>query len=254
MENLKGKVGLIVGIANEQSIATGCAHAFAAAGAALAITYLNEKAKPHVAPIAEAVDAKLLLPLNVEDDVAMKNVFEKIQATWGRLDFILHSIAFCPKDDLHGRVVDCSRGGFLQAMDTSVHSFMRMARLAEPLMTNGGCLLTMSYYGAEKVVDNYNIMGTVKAALQAASRYLAADLGPKNIRVNVISPGPVMTRAASGIDHFDELIEAAKQRAPQHRIVTIDEVGSMAAHLVSDDASSVTGNLIYVDAGFHITT
>ncbi|HMN38788.1 MAG TPA: enoyl-ACP reductase FabI [Hyphomicrobium sp.] len=249
---LAGKVGLVAGVANEHSIAAGCARAFRAAGAELALTYLNDRAKPFVTPLAAAVDASVLLPLDVEAEGSLESVFAGIKAKWGRLDFLLHSIAFCPREDLHGRVTDCSRAGFARAMDVSVHSFIRMARLAEPLMPNGGCLLTVSYYGAEKVVDHYNAMGPVKAALEASVRYLAAELGPEGIRVNAISPGPLKTRAASGIDNFDALIDEARTRAPEHRLVSIDDVGAMAAGLVSDLAPNVTGNIAYVDAGYHV--
>ncbi|MEJ2376494.1 MAG: enoyl-ACP reductase FabI [Pseudolabrys sp.] len=250
---LSGKKGLVVGIANERSIAAGCARAFRQAGAELAVTYLNEKARPYVEPVASALGAQLFMPLDVEKEGSLKAVFERIRSEWGRLDFLLHSIAYCPKDDLHSRVVDCSLNGFNEAMDVSVHSLIRMARLAEPLMADGGCLLTLSYYGAEKVVDQYNIMGPVKAALEATVRYLAAELGPKGIRVNAVSPGPLKTRAASGIDHFDELIDQARARAPERQLVTIEDVGAMAAGLVSDAAHSVTGNIAFVDAGYHVT-
>lgn len=249
---LSGKVGLVTGVANAHSIAAGCAAAFHAAGAELALTYLNDKAKPFVDPVAVAVDAPLLLPLDVETDGSLEAVFQGIKEKWGRLDFLLHSIAFCPKDDLHGRVTDCTRSGFARTMDVSVHSFIRMARLAEPLMPNGGCLLTVSYYGAEKVVDHYNVMGPVKAALEATTRYLAAELGPKSIRVNAVSPGPLKTRAASGIDHFDQLIDEARTRSPERRLVSIEDVGAIAAGLVSDLARNVTGNIAYVDGGFHV--
>ena len=251
--SLAGKKGLVVGLANERSIAAGCARAFRQAGAELAVTYRNEKARPYVEPVVSALGAQLFMPLDVEQDGSLEAVFDRIRNEWGRLDFLLHSIAFCPKNDLHGRVVDCSRGGFAQAMDVSVHSLIRMGRLAEPLMAKGGCLLTVSYYGAEKVVDHYNIMGPVKAALEATVRYLAAELGPKGIRVDALSPGPLKTRAASGIDHFDQLIDEARARAPERQLVTVEDVGAIAAHLVSDAAHSVTGNIAYVDAGYHVT-
>ncbi|SLN66249.1 enoyl-ACP reductase FabI [Oceanibacterium hippocampi] len=254
MKLLEGKKGLVTGIANERSIATGCAAVFRAAGAELAVTYGSPKAKPFVEPIAEQLGASIFTPLDVEADGELDAVFDEIESRWGKLDFLLHSIAYCPKDDLQGRVTDCSRAGFARAMDISVHSLIRMVRRAEPLMKDGGAVLTMSYYGAEKVVENYNIMGPVKSALEGTARYLAAELGPKNIRVNVISPGPVMTRAGSGIAHFDELIEKARQRAPTQRLVSIEDVGNMAMGLVSDLSRNVSGNIAYVDAGFHVVS
>jgi enoyl-[acyl-carrier protein] reductase I len=248
---LTGKVGLVVGVANDKSIAAGCAQAFRTAGAELVLT-CTQKSTPYVTPVAQAVGARLLLPLDVEKEGALENVFDQIGKTFGRLDFALHSIAFCPKADLHGRVTDCSKEGFALAMDISVHSFIRMARLAEPLMADGGCLLTVSYYGAEKVVDHYNVMGPVKSALEGTVRYLAAELGPKGIRVNALSPGPLKTRAASGIDHFDALIDDARARAPERRLVTIEDVGGIAMGLVSDIGRNVTGTTAYVDAGYHV--
>ena len=249
---LDGKRGLVVGIANEHSVASGCAQAFHREGAELAVTYLNEKARPFVQPVAEALEAETFMPLDVTADAEMDALFEAIASSWGQLDFLLHSVAYCPREDLHGNVVDCSREGFGAAMDISVHSFIRLARKARPLMTNGGCLLTVSYYGAEKVVDHYNVMGPVKAALESTVKYMAAELGPQGIRVNALSPGPLMTRAASGIAHFDALIDEARARAPQLRLVTIEDVGNMAAGLVSDSARNVTGNISYVDAGYHV--
>lgn len=249
---LAGKKGLVVGVANSHSIAAGCAQAFSAAGADVALTFQSEKAQKHVQPVAEAVGAEMLLPLDVTDDTQMDAVFDAITARWGKLDFLLHSIAFCPRDDLHGRVTDCSREGFGMAMDISVHSLIRMVKRAEPLMTDGGTILTMSYHGSEKVVDHYNVMGPVKAALESTARYLSVELGPKNIRVNVMSPGPLQTRAASGIDHFDELIEDAKARAPLHRLTTVEEIGAMSACLVSDFARSISGNTAYIDGGHHV--
>lgn len=249
---LAGKKGLVVGIANDQSIAFGSAKAFRDAGADLAVTYLNDKAKPHVAPLAEALDASLFLPCDVREPGQIEALFQGIELAWGKLDFLLHSVAFAPREDLHGRVVDCSLDGFSMAMNVSCHSFMRMAKRAEPLMTDGGALMTMSYYGAEKVVDNYNLMGPVKAALEASVRYMAAELGPKGIRVYTISPGPLATRAASGIDRFDELMEQAAQRAPRGAIVTIEQIGALAAFLASDGAEGMTGNTLFVDNGVNI--
>lgn len=250
---LDGKKGLIVGIANEHSIAYGCAQAMRAEGAELAITYLNEKAERFVRPLAEGLDAKILRPLDVQKPEEMAALFAAIEAEWGRLDFVIHSIAFAKMDDLHGRVVDCSADGFALAMTVSVHSFIALARHAEPLMTDGGALVTMSYYGSEKVVEHYNVMGPVKAALEATTRYMAAELGEKNIRVNTISPGPMMTRAASGIDHFDELLNAAKERAPTRKLVSLEDVGNLAAFLVSPRAKAITGEITYIDGGYNIT-
>lgn len=249
---LAGKKGLVVGIANAQSIAWGCARAFHDAGAELAITYLNEKAERYVRPLAEQVKAPIILPLDVRDDVQMESVFNAVQAKWGKLDFLLHAIAFAPKQDLQGRVADASRAGFLEAMDISCYSFIRMAHLAEPLMTDGGCLLTTTYYGGEKVIPHYGLMGPVKSALDSTVRYLAAEFGPKNIRVNALSPGPIATRAAGGIAHFDELLELARQKSPQHETVCIECVGAYARFLVSDEARLVTGSIAYVDAGYNI--
>jgi len=250
--SLAGRKGLVVGIANADSLAWAAARRFHAAGATLAITYLNDKAKPHVAPLAADIGAALLLPCNVGSPGELEAVFEAIGSRWGRLDFLLHAIAFARREDLHGRLVDCSAAGFAEAMLVSVHSFIRMARLAEPLTGPGGSLLTLSYYGAEKVVEHYNVMGPVKAALEATVRYLSHELGRGAIRVNAISAGPVRTRAASGIEHFDELLAEAARRAPQRRLVEADEVGRAALVLASDYAAGVTGEIIHVDAGFHV--
>ena len=252
MFDLNGKRGLVVGIANDKSIAWGCARAFSRAGASLALTYLNDKALPHVRPLAELVDAEILMPLDVEQPDAMEAVFDRISTRWEKLDFVVHSIAFAPRADLQGRVTDCSRDGFMRAMDVSCHSFIRMARLAEPLMTGGGTLLTMSYHGADEVVQNYGLMGPVKAALQSATRYIAAELGPRGIRVHAISPGPLLTRAASGIANFDKLMQTASDRSALQRLVDIDDVGSLAAYLVSDGARALTGGTMHVDAGHSI--
>lgn len=249
---LQGKRGLVVGIANEHSIAYGCAEVFRREGAELAVTYLNAKAEPFVRPLAEALQSPIIAPCDVREDGQLEALFDRIAREWGRLDFVLHSIAYAPKEDLHARVIDCSQAGFNMAMDVSCHSFIRMARLAEPLMKDGGCLLTVTFYGSEKVVEEYNVMGPVKAALESSVRYMAAELGPKRIRVHALSPGPLKTRAASGIDRFDELMERTRARTPEHRLVDIADVGNVAAFLVSDGAAALTGNLEYIDAGYHI--
>lgn len=249
---LAGKRGLVTGIANADSIAWGCAKAFRALGAELAVTYLNDKALRHVEPLARQVDAPLLLPLDLMREGELEAVFDCIAGEWGQLDFVLHSIAFAPRDDLHGRVTDCSRDGFLQAMDVSCWSFIRMAKLAEPLMRNGGALFCMSYYGSQMVVEHYNMMGPVKAALESATRYLAAELGPQGIRVHAISPGPLKTRAASGIAEFDALLDRAQAKAPTRSLVSIDDVGEATAWLATDAARRMTGQTIYIDGGYHI--
>jgi len=249
---LEGKRGLIVGIANDQSIAWGCAKAFRAFGAELAVTYLNEKARKHVAPLAQALEAPIFLPLDVNASGQMEAVFERIAKEWGSLDFAVHSIAFSPKEALQGRVVDVPRDGFATTMDVSCWSFIRMAHLAEPLMKKGGSLFTMSYYGSQRVVKNYNVMGVAKAALEAAVRYMAAELGPKGIRVHAISPGPLATRAASGIPEFDALLDKARGKAPARSLVSIDDVGVATAFLAHDAARLMTGDTLYVDGGYHI--
>jgi enoyl-[acyl-carrier protein] reductase I len=249
---LRGRKGLIVGIANDRSIAWGCARAFHAFGAELAITYLNDRAKPHVEPLARHVDSPIFMPMDMAIEGQLEAVFEAISETWGELDFVVHSIAFSPKDTLGGRVVDVPRGGFLKTMDISCWSFIRMAHLAEPLMKKGGTLFTMTYYGSQKVVENYNIMGVAKAALESTVRYLAAELGPKNIRVHAISPGALATRAASGIPEFDELLEKTKTKSPARELVSIDDVGVATAFLAHDAARLITGQVLYVDGGYHI--
>ena len=255
MTDLKGKTGLVAGIANEHSLAYGCAKAFHEAGADLAITYLNEKAEPHVRPLAEDLGSEVILPMDVTKPDQVEAVFSEITERWGKLDFLLHAIAYAPKEDLHARVTDCSLDGFLTAMNISCHSFIRMARRAEPLMReNGGCLITMTFYGSERVVEDYNLMGPVKAALESTVEYIAAELGRDEIRAHAISPGPVATRAASGLEDFDELLEKAKAEAPARQLVTIEDVGSVAAFLVSDAARRLTGNTVHVDAGLHVTS
>jgi enoyl-[acyl-carrier protein] reductase I len=249
---LKGKKALVTGVANDQSIAWGCAKAFRAFGADVAMTYLNDKAKPHVEPLAKEIDAALFMPLDLQHEGQLEAVFEKIAKKWGKLDICLHSIAFAPKEDLQGRVVDCSKDGFLRAMEISCWSFIRMAKLAEPLMHNGGALFTMTYYGSQMVVEHYNIMGPVKAALESATRYMAAELGPKGIRVHAISPGPLKTRAASGIGEFDKLLQKAQSKAPTRSLVSIDDVGIAVAFLGMDGAKLITGETLYIDGGYHI--
>lgn len=251
--DLNGKRGLVVGIANESSIAYGCARSFRSAGADLAITYLNAKAAPHVRPLAEALAATIIEPCDVCIPGELEAVFERIAREWGRLDFLLHSIAFAPRDDLHTSLVNCSAEGFAMAMDVSCHSFIRMARLAVPLMTDGGSMQTISFYGADRVVDNYNLMGPVKAALESTVRTLAADLAPRSIRVHALSTGPVRTRAASGIDHFDELLDRVRERTPANQLVTIDQIGAVAAFLASEASSPLTGSVTFADQGFHVT-
>lgn len=252
MFSLAGKKALVVGIANEDSVAYGCARAFKEQGAHLAVTYLNEKAERFVRPLAEDLGAELILPLDVKLPGQFSDLFDAIRNHWGHIDICLHSIAYCPKDDLHARVVDCSRDGFITAMDISVHSFIRMVRRAEALMPDGGTCMTVSFYGSEKVVENYNIMGPVKAALESTTRYMAAELGPKGISVHALSPGPLKTRAASGIAHFDELMAKSAAEAPMHQLATIDDVGAYAAFLASSEASNLTGGIHYIDGGFHI--
>ena len=253
---LEGKRGLIAGIANDHSIAWGCAKAFRALGSELAVTYLNEKAKTYVEPLARELESPILMPLDVRVHGQMEAVFERIAKDWGELDFVVHSIAFSPKEALRGRVVDVERDGFLTTMEVSCWSFIRMAHLAEPLMNNGGTLFTMTYYGSHMVVKNYNIMGVAKAALESAVRYMAAELGPKGIRVHAISPGPLATRAASGIPEFDALLDKAKAKAkakaPARSLVSIDDVGVATAILAHDAAKLITGETMYIDGGYHI--
>lgn len=247
---LRGKRALVIGVANEHSIAWGCAKAFHALGAELVLTYLNDKALPFVEPLARQLGATLL-PLDVRVPGQMETLFETIGAAGG-LDIAVHSIAFAPKADLQGGLLDCSLDGFLQAMDVSCHSFVRMAKLAAPLMKDGGSLFAMSYHGAAKVVPNYNVMGPVKAALESACRYLAFELGPRNIRVHAISPGPLATRAASGLKDFDLLLSDAVNRAPLGELVDIDDVGQVCAYLASTYARRLTGSTVYVDGGLNI--
>jgi enoyl-[acyl-carrier protein] reductase I len=249
---LQGRKALVVGVANDSSIAYGCAKAFHEAGADLALTYLNDKARPHVEPIAKDLGASLFMPLDVSVPGQLEAVFEAITRTWGSLDVLVHSIAFAPKEDLQGGLLNCSAEGFAKAMDVSCHSFVRMARLAAPLMQQGGTMFAMSYYGANKVVANYNVMGPVKAALEACCRYLAFELGGQDIRVHAISPGPLKTRAASGLKDFDRLLNDAAQRAPLGELVDIMDVGYTCAFLATPYARRLSGSTLYVDGGVNI--
>jgi len=249
---LKDKKALVAGIANEHSIAYGCARAFRELGADLAVTYLNDKAKAHVEPLANALDAAMLLPMDVAKPGEMEAVFDQIGREWGQLDILVHSIAFAPKADLQGGLLNCSAAGFSAAMDISCHSFIRMALLAAPLMKDGGTLFAMSYHGAQKVVPNYNVMGPVKAALEAACRYLAYELGPRKIRVHPVSPGPLKTRAASGLKDFDRMLNDAVERSPVGELVDIMDVGFTCAFLATPFARRLTGQTVYVDGGASI--
>jgi enoyl-[acyl-carrier protein] reductase I len=250
--DLRNKQGLVIGIANEHSIAYGCAQQFREANAELATTFLNAKAEPYVRPLALQLKSPIILPCDVQQEEEISALFAVIEKKWGKLDFMLHSIAFAPKTDLDAKLVDCSKEGFLKAMDISCHSLIRLSKYALPLMKNGGSILTMSYYGSQKVIPNYNLMGVVKAALEASVRYLAYELGPSNIRVNAISPGPIKTRAASGIPNFYEYIKAEEECSPLHRLVDIKNVGNLAAFLVSDASMVITGQVYYVDSGYSI--
>jgi enoyl-[acyl-carrier protein] reductase I len=249
---LTGKRALVVGIANEHSIAYGCANAFRALGAELALTYMNEKARPYVEPLSKALGAAIFAPLDVQREGELEAVFDLIRQKWDRLDILVHSIAFAPKNDLQGPLLDCSARGFGVAMDVSCHSFVRMAKLAVPLMTEGGTMFAMTYHGAQKVVPSYSVMGPVKAALESACRYLAHELGPKGIRVHAISPGPLKTRAASGLKDFDLLLNEAASRAPVGELVDIDDVGYTCAYLATPYARRMTGQTLYVDGGVNI--
>lgn len=249
---MNGRVGIVTGLANHDSLAYGCAQRLAAAGAEMLVTYATPRAERFVLPLAAELGDPEMRPCDVQDEVQLDDLFQRARERWGRLDFLIHSVAFAPLDDLHGRVVDCSLDGFQQAMDISCHSFLRMAQRAEPLMRDGGTLICMTYRGAERVVDNYGMMGPVKAALESATRYAAAELGPRGIRVHALSAGPIPTRAASGLKDFDALARRSEQHAPLRRLVSVQDVGNAAVYLASPAGRATTGTIHYLDAGDHI--
>ncbi len=249
---MAGKRGVIMGVANDRSIAWGIAQYLAAQGAEIAFTYQGEALERRVRPLAESIGSRHVLPCDVTDDASVDAVFETLGREWGGLDFVVHAIGFADKQFLRGRYMDTPRPAFLQAMDISVYSFVSVAQRAVPLMKPGGALLTMSYLGAERVTPHYNVMGVAKAALEASVRYMAADLGKSGIRVNAISAGPIKTLAASGIGDFRYILKWNQYNAPLERNVTIEDVGGAGLYLLSDLASGVTGEVHHVDCGYHV--
>ncbi|MDE4174565.1 enoyl-ACP reductase FabI [Phaeobacter sp. PT47_59] len=249
---LSGKRGLIMGLANDKSIAWGIARACADAGAELAFSYQGEALKKRVDPLAAQLGSDIVLPCDVSDEASVDALFETLQEKWGKLDFVVHAIGFSDKNELRGRYVDTSRDNFQMTMDISVYSFTAVARRAEKMMTDGGSMLTLTYYGAEQVMPHYNVMGVAKAALEASVKYLAEDLGKDGIRVNAISAGPIKTLAASGIGDFRYIMKWNEYNSPLRRNVTIDDVGKSALYLLSDLSSGVTGENLHVDAGYHV--
>ncbi len=249
---LKGKKGLIMGVANNRSIAWGIAEAAHNAGAELAFTYAGDALKKRVEPLAESINSEMVVECNVNSDQDIQHTFDTIKQRWGKIDFIVHAIAFADKDELRGRFVDTSRENFKNSLDISAYSLIAVSRAALPLMADGGSILTLSYYGAEKVIPNYNVMGVAKAALEANVRYLAADLGQDNIRVNAISAGPIKTLAASGIGGFKKMLDFYETNAPLGRNVTQEEVGKTSLWLLSELGSGVTGEVVYVDGGYNV--
>ena len=250
--SLSGRRGLVMGVANDRSIAWGIARQAAEHGADLAFTYQGEALEKRVRPLAESVNATLIEPCDVTDNTSMDALFAKIGETWDRLDFVVHAVAFSDKSQLQGRYSDTTRENFLRTMDISCFSFTDVCRHAAPLMTNGGALLTLTYLGAERVVPHYNVMGVAKAALEASVRYLAADLGQQNIRVNAMSAGPMKTLAASGIGDFRYILKWNELNSPMHRNVNLDDVGRSGLYLISDLSSGVSGEVHHVDCGYHI--
>ncbi len=249
---MQGKRGLIMGLANDKSIAWGIAKACADAGAELAFSYQGEALKKRVEPLAASVGSDIVLPCDVGDEASIDALFASLEQRWGKLDFIVHAIGFSDKNELRGRYVDTSRNNFMMSMDISVYSFTAVVQRAEKMMTDGGSCLTLTYYGAEKVMPHYNVMGVAKAALEASVRYLAEDLGKDNIRVNAISAGTIKTLAASGIGDFRLIMKWNEYNSPLRRTVTQEEVGKSALYLLSDLGSAVTGEVLHVDAGYHV--
>lgn len=250
-EFLKGKKGLVMGVANDRSIAWGIAQAAAESGAELAFTYQGEALEKRVKPLAEKIGASILVPCDVTDEASVDAAFKAIEDEWGQLDFVVHAIAFSDKNELDGMYLDTTRANFQRTMDISVYSFTAVAQRAVPLMKEGGSLITLTYYGAEQVMPHYNVMGVAKAALECSVKYLAADLGAKNIRVNAISAGPIKTLAASGIGDFRHILKWNELNAPLKRNVTIEDVGRSGLFLLSELGSGVTGEVLHVDAGYH---
>ena len=249
---MKGKRGLIMGVANNRSIAWGIAKAIHAQGGEIAFTYQGDALKKRVEPLVAEVDGFLAGHCDVSDEATIDEVFDNLEKKWGKIDFLVHAIGFSDKDELTGRYVDTTPDNFTKTMQISVYSFTSVARRAEKLMTDGGSMLTLTYYGAEKVMPNYNVMGVAKAALEASVKYLAVDLGPKNIRVNAISAGPIKTLAASGIGDFRYILKWNEYNAPLRRTVTIEEVGDVGLYLLSDLSRSVTGETHHADSGYHV--
>ena len=250
---MDGKRGVIVGVANDKSIAWGVAQQLKEAGAELAFTYLNEQLEKRVRPLAESLGSKIILPCDVASDDEIQSVFDELKKQWGTIDFVVHAVAFANREDLKNPFSQTSREGFSLAMDISAYSLVAMTRSAMPIMNDGGAIITMSYLGAVMAVPGYNVMGVAKAALESSVRYLAAELGEKNIRVNAISAGPIKTLAASGVGNFKEKLRVMEQRSPMRRVITQEEVGKASLYLLSDLASGVTGEIHYVDAGFNIS-
>lgn len=252
MENLlQGRKGLILGLANEHSIAYGCAQLARQQGAEIVATCVNERAYEFVEPLANSMDIPLLV-CDVEKEDDLQQAVESAATRLGKIDFVVHSIAWAPLEDLHAQVVDSSPEGFARAMSVSCHSFARLGKLCAPYMAKGGSLVTMSYLGSEAVIPHYGLMGPVKAALESLVRYMAAELGPQGIRVHAVSPGPIPTRAASGIEEFGQLMANAQQKSPLNRLVTLEEIAALCGFLCSDLSSAMTGQTIFVDAGFHV--